>query len=484
MRILLTLILLFLVPVGAQAQYRVAENGCARPGATVTIEGRGFGSSPLGQIVIAAQPNAIPMAIRSWSNRRIRAALPRNLQSGATYSVVWIGSYITGAAAAVNQVTLGRVEICGMGGGQRAGRPSTVRAARDVVPVSDGSPEYVVSVSNNQANAAANALQSRGATLLRTRPLPQFGRTLLIFAFPADLTLGQARQILAGPAPTARVDQHNIYGFAQGPRLYAAGLIGDDPARPCGLPRAVRVGIIDGPVNAGHRALAGVQVAQVSVLSQGERPVSPEHGTAVAGLIAGNPASGFPGFAPGASIFSASAFSKGRGGEGARLENVAAGLDWLASQGVRVVNLSMEGSPNVAFEDVLSRARSAGLIMIAAAGNEGTSAPRYPAASPSTIAVTAVDAAGQAYRRANSGNHIEFSAPGVDIYVARSNGGGYRTGTSYSSPIVTALVARQAARGGISLNSARNTLRRSVRDLGASGRDTLFGYGLVQTGGC
>ena len=122
--------------------------------------------------------------------------------------------------------------------------------------------------------------------------------------------------------------------------------------------------------------------------------------------------------------------------------------------------------------------------MIAAAGNEGTAAPRYPAASSSTIAVTAVDAAGRAYRAANTGPHIEFAAPGVDLYVARGGGGGYRSGTSYAAPIVSALVARRAARSGVSLDAARSALRNGVRDLGAGGRDTQYGFGLVQTGGC
>lgn len=483
MRILSVLLILLLLPFGVQAQQlRLVSNNCVQPGGVLTIQGDDLGSQTNGQVILMARPNAISLSLRSWSQRRIRVAIPRNIEPGATYTV--IVRFGTASTSNYNQqVTVGQVKICGSGG-TRAGRPNRTRAARDVVPAPNGSPEYIVSVANNQAGAATTALQSRGATLLRTRPLPQLGRTLLMFAFPGDLSLDQARQLLSGPAPSARIDQHHIYGFADGPRLYASGMIGDDPARPCSLRRPVAVGLIDGPLNTGHPALSGVRVAQTSVLAAGERPVSTEHGTAVAGLIAGNPASGYPGFASGAQIFSAAAFSRGRGGEGARLENVAAGLDWLAGRGVRVVNLSMEGTPNATFEDVLARARRAGLVMIAAAGNEGTSSPRYPAASPSTIAVTAVDASGRAYRRANQGNHIEFAAPGVDIYVARSNRGGYRSGTSYSAPIVSALVARQAARGGVSLDRARGALRRGIRDLGPAGRDTQFGYGLVQTGGC
>jgi subtilisin family serine protease len=122
--------------------------------------------------------------------------------------------------------------------------------------------------------------------------------------------------------------------------------------------------------------------------------------------------------------------------------------------------------------------------MIAAMGNDGTEAPRYPAASEATIAVTAVDAAGRLYDRANTGPHVDVAAPGVDLYLPRGAGGGYRSGTSYAAPIVTALVARLSAGGPISLEAALARLRSGARDLGDPGPDMRFGHGLVQTGGC
>jgi subtilisin family serine protease len=121
--------------------------------------------------------------------------------------------------------------------------------------------------------------------------------------------------------------------------------------------------------------------------------------------------------------------------------------------------------------------------MIAAAGNDGRERAAYPAAHPSVIAVTAVDAAFRRYRDANYGDHIEFSAPGVDIYVASSRGGNYASGTSYAAPIVTALAARLGAGGGLSLTQIRDRLRGSAVDLGPDGFDSEFGWGLVR-GGC
>lgn len=456
----------------ASAQYRLVSGACVTPGRAISVVGS-FSGAPTGQVILATASTQYVTGIRAWSTTQIRVSVPANVPRGATYPLVWKQNPGDNPGD-LGWVALDLLTVCG----DRA-RP---RVVNDVVVTTDGTPEYIVSVATGQAGAATNALQQQNATLLRTRALPQLGRTLLIFAFPRSLSIGEARSVLARTAPTARVDRHDVYGFADGPRLYAAGLVGDDPGRLCGLKTSVPIGLIDGPVNVKHPALAGVAVAMTSVLADGERPVAPDHGTAVAALMAGQGAGAFRGFAPGARLYAVTAFSGAKGREGARLEDIAAGLDWLAGQRVRLVNLSMEGSPNAAFEDVLSRARAAGLVMIAAAGNEGTASPRYPAASPATIAVTAVDAAGKAYGAANTGQHIEFAAPGVDIYVAKSAGGGYRSGTSYAAPIVTALIARLG--GSASLERARSLLKIGARDLGPAGRDTQFGYGLVQTGGC
>jgi subtilisin family serine protease len=470
MRQLLALILLLVLSLPALAQeYRVTAPGCVRPGGSVLISGSFAGQ--VGRIILVDGNDATALTLRGWTSARVRISLPRDLASGG-YALVWRQTP-DAQPGQPGWVPLGSLQVC-----QSGGRPD--RAPADVVTAAAGGPEFVVSVAPREAGAAARALEAEGAQVIRTTPLPQLGRVLLIVALPQALTLPEARAVLDAAAPSARIDLHHIYGFAEGPRLYATGLIGDDPSRSCSLRSPVAVGIIDGPLNTSHPALQGVETVTTSVLETGEKPVSRDHGTAVAALIAGQEA-GFRGFAPGARIFAVTAFAA-KGGGSARLEAVALGLDWLAGQGVGIVNLSMEGSPNAAFEDILARAHGAGLVMIAAAGNEATAAPRYPAASAHTIAVTAVDAAGRAYPQANTGAHLDLAAPGVDLYVAKGAGGGYRSGTSFAAPIVTGLVARLG--GGVSLDGALQSLRRDARDLGPSGPDTQFGFGLVQTGGC
>lgn len=458
-----------------------AQAGCAAPGSVIGIEARNLPPRPQGEIVLGARP-AVALALRNWRNGRVEVTLPRRgLQPGATYSLEW---RVPGAAARL----LGRVTIChGAAGADRPGlatpAPNRNRAPADVVPAPDRSPEYLVTVAANEAQAAITALQAQGATLLRTRPLPALGQTLLMFAFPGTLSLPAAQGLLGQAAPSAQLDLHHVYGFAQAPRLYAAAMIGDDPGHACRLPRPVRIGLIDGPVNPGHPALRGVRLTRRSVLAEGERPANADHGTAVAQIIGGLGSGGLAGFAPGVELLAAEAFAAARGRAGARLENVAVALDWLTGQRVRLVNLSMSGAPNRALGRLVDLAAGRGMVMVAATGNDRTARPQFPSAAPGTIAVTAVDAMGRIFRQANTGPHVEFSAPGVDLYVATAGGGAYRSGTSYAAPIVTALLARASVRGSLSLETARRVLRQGARDLGPAGRDTTYGHGLV-TGGC
>ncbi|WP_135503856.1 S8 family serine peptidase [Roseovarius aestuariivivens] len=376
-------------------------------------------------------------------------------------------------------------------GGVDPGERGTVarglpRAARDVVAAPSGAPEYAVLVARVQAAAAQAALQAAGVTLLRGRALPELGQQLLFVALPRTLDVQAAQTLLRQAAPSALIDQHRIYRRSAGPRVYHAAMLGDAPGQSCRLSGAVRVGVIDGAINPGHPALRGVAVTRQSFLGRSEAADAPGHGTAVAALIAGASSAGpLAGLAPGVQLYAAEAFGKARRGPGGRLEAISASLDWLVANRVRLVNMSFAGQSNVVFDRVLALTQARGVVMVAAAGNGGSGAAVFPAAASGTIAVTAVDAAGAIYGRANFGPHIEFAAPGVDLYVASgASGGSYRSGTSFAAPVVTAILARQAARGGLSLQGARGFLRARARDLGPAGRDTRFGYGLVQSGGC
>lgn len=178
-----------------------------------------------------------------------------------------------------------------------------------------------------------------------------------------------------------------------------------------------------------------------------------------------------------------SAFARGRGGEAADVDRIGGALDVLERNGVRLVNMSFAGPGNRALDRILRAAAGQGMAMLAAAGNDGRDSVAFPAGADTVIAVTAVDAAQRPYRRANTGGQIDFAAPGVDLYVATATGGKYASGTSFATPIATALAARRMARGTPARGLA-GALRAQAADLGAPGKDSVFGWGLLRASGC
>ena len=123
------------------------------------------------------------------------------------------------------------------------------------------------------------------------------------------------------------------------------------------------------------------------------------------------------------------------------------------------------------------------MIIVAAVGNDGAgAAPRYPAALPNVVAVTAVDARGRIYDKAVRGAHVDAAAPGVDIYVDTGGAGHFVSGTSMAVPFVTARIAADPALYGAPAGAIRQRLGASTVDLGQPGRDAIYGAGLVVAG--
>jgi subtilisin family serine protease len=121
-----------------------------------------------------------------------------------------------------------------------------------------------------------------------------------------------------------------------------------------------------------------------------------------------------------------------------------------------------------------------GLILVAAAGNDGPTSPvAFPAATQGVIAVTAVDIENRVYLSANRGPQIAFSAYGVEVEAAMDDGD-YEavSGTSFAAPIIAAALALRI-RGAVTPEQALASLSPDVVDLGAPGRDPIYGLGLV-----
>jgi serine protease len=164
-----------------------------------------------------------------------------------------------------------------------------------------------------------------------------------------------------------------------------------------------------------------------------------------------------------------------------------------------VVNLSLGGPDSSATLDAtLAQVRSAGLVVVAAAGNGRSSLPVYPAASPGVLSVVAVDAAGNLAPYSNFGASVDLAAPGGDLSADRSADGfgdgvlstlyddaqdefvyGFYQGTSMATPHVAGVIALMLGVNPALTPADIDTLLANgsmTRDIGSS---FLFGQGLL-----
>lgn len=359
------------------------------------------------------------------------------------------------------------------------------RATKNDVAAPSGAPEVVLIGSVRAVAKAETVVMAAGGSILRTRLLTNMGLKLTAVDIGGVMTLDELRAELARNAASVTADRHSVYRGADGSRAYAGPMVGFDPASPCRLSRPVRVGIIDGPIDATNPALQGVSMRSYSALNDDDLTGSTDHATGIASLIAGNGKTDLPaGLAQGAEIYSVIAFAKSGGRDVARLENIAAALDWMLGARVQVVNMSLAGPPNDALQEIIGKADAAGMVIVAAAGNGGQKVLAYPASDDHVIGITAIDATRKLYRKANTGNGLDFAAPGVDVMVAGRSGIGFRSGTSYAAAIATGIIAQETARGRSGRAAIVSALRKGAEDLGDTGPDTRFGYGLIRLNGC
>ena len=324
-------------------------------------------------------------------------------------------------------------------------------------------------------------LDQPGITVLERRELTGLGMTVVRFRVTAELDSHNALQD-ALPELADRLDRNHIYA----PQTDAKEPLSETKVPQwrslCTAP--VRVGMVDTSIATDHRVFESAQVVQERFLALAEvdgtltEPAT--HGTAVASLLVGNRPGQWPARLPQATIFNASVFyDRDRTLSGATLGHLLEGLNWLAGQDLSVINISLTGPDNQLLAAAVSRLRERGVLMVAAVGNQGPSAPPlYPAAYTEVIGVTAADSSGKLYRWANRGEQVMFASNGVTVPVAHPDAGMVAdSGTSLASPVVAAALACQ--RNELSEDKAIGALINAAKDLGRPGRDTEFGHGFL-----
>ncbi len=355
--------------------------------------------------------------------------------------------------------------------------------------------------------ALLDAAFAEGFTLLREQGLDGLDLRVAVLRSPRGLATAAALERLRALAPDAVIDFNHVYtgsgavdGTAPPATPQRAGPAGTPSAAPSVVPVAgasapdapgSRVGLIDGAVDTTHPAFRGVDI-RVRACT---KPAAPSaHGTAVASLLVGRDTR-FRGVLPTATLYAATvqcgdgasggsasgSAGAGAGGEGA-VDTIAAALAWMARERVPVVNVSLVGPANRTLEQVVRAFVAKGHVLVAAVGNDGPAAPPlYPAAYPQVVGVTAVDARQRVIAEALRGLQVMFAAPGADVAVAAgARGYAAARGTSFAAPVVAGLIAQRLHEPDAA-NAARvlDELVRLALDLGAPGRDPVFGHGLV-----
>ena len=247
---------------------------------------------------------------------------------------------------------------------------------------------------------------------------------------------------------------------------------------------APKIGMIDTGINVDHSALSGQRLTVRQVQMTDRDAASRQHGTAIAAMLIGRLDGPVPGLLPYAELIAVEAFHRSPSGEAADAFALSDALQQVIDAEVSVVNMSFSGPENAVLRLVVDEAQRRDIALVAAAGNGGPGAPpAFPAACPGVLAVTAVDAGLTPYRQAAKGAHIDFAAPGVNIWTAASvSGGRLRSGTSYAAPFVTAALAVERVRQpGQTVQVVTDELARCALDQGEAGRDEVFGNGFISS---
>jgi hypothetical protein len=345
--------------------------------------------------------------------------------------------------------------------------------------------EIVAEVDGSLSDAQADELARRhGLVRLQSQNFPLVGATIGLFRIADRRTVQKVSNELAAH-PSVRSVQPNFRYVLQDQK---AVLSEGDPAQyallKLRLPEAhtlahganVTIAVIDSGIDAKHPELVNSIGDTFDALGSKEGPHV--HGTGVAGAIVSH--ARLMGSAPEARILAIRAFGAARSGAESTSYVILKALDYAALHGAQIVNMSFAGPKDALIERGLSATAARGIVLVAASGNAGAkSPPLYPAASPNVIAVSATDVQGKLFTASNRGSHIALSAPGVDIFLpAPDEKYQMASGTSFSAAYVSGLVALMLERNpALKPGEVRAILMKTARDLGAPGRDDLFGAG-------
>src|SRR5215210_5586206 len=296
--------------------------------------------------------------------------------------------------------------------------------------------------------------------------------SLRALASVTNVNLDRTRVAEAAPDDPAYADQWSL------PK------IGWDTARESVTPAGSSVvAVLDTGVDGSHGDLAGQLVTGTSVLDGSDPLVDPNgHGTAMAGIVAAdtNNGRGIAGVGyKGVKVMPVTVLGADGTGQDSDIIN---GVVWAADHGADVILMSFSAPEySAALQAAVDYAWSKGAVLVAATGNDGSSAAAFPAGSSGVVGVSSTNDSDDLASSSNYGADTFLAAPGVGIVTTQAGGGTTSvTGTSAAAAIVAGsagvLAAADASAGpGVIVG-------RLARNADAAGTSGQTGNGRVNLG--
>jgi subtilisin family serine protease len=204
---------------------------------------------------------------------------------------------------------------------------------------------------------------------------------------------------------------------------------------------SVRIAVVDTGIDYTSPELAGrVTLGPDFGQSDSDPMDTIGHGTSVASIAAAaDDGTGMVGLCPHCSVIAVKVLRDGA--DTVSKFTTAQGIVWAADHGADIINLSLGGpDDDVAERDAVAYAQSRGALVVAAAGNEGTNVPQFPAGYPGVLAVASATDQERLSVTSSFGDWVDVAAPGTEMLAAGLHGTyGYVSGTSFAAPLAAGV---------------------------------------------